>query len=584
MLNEWTDEPPIRHDVYPESDGEGADDSSDIHVRRGDGFLYQKQSFFSGVAFKEAVIDYALRTGHNLKQYRYDKDKIGFICVGCDGKEGGGKCEWKFYAAILPSDNMWKIRKFIDTHSCIPNGECEMFKVPHIARLFVDKIRDSPEFYLPAKIEEIILEQWKISVTRNQCQSARKKALQWIEKEYDDQFSRLRDYAAEILESNKDSHVEVECLVSDEGIDGCFLKNKVKGQLLVALGRDANNRIYPIAWGVVKVENTDNWVWFMKLLKEDFDLSDGEGFIMISDRQKGLIKAVQLELPKIEHRMCVQHIYGNLKKTYGSKTMIKPLLWNLAWSYNETEYKQHLEKIRCYDTKVYESVMKTNPRSWVRAFQKIGSFCEDVDNNSVESFNGSLNKAREKQFVAMLETIRRMAMVRIAKRSVESHTHTGVCTPYVMKFLAGEHKVASTAKVAPGTNGMYEVRHGGDSHRVDLAAYTCTCIKWQICGIPCEHAYGVILHKKLQPEDFVCQWFRTAMWKKNYTDGLFPQRGPKFWPESSPTKKQPKAKKRIMHCGVCGAADHNSRHHKNDKVSSSQLSQPEPSQGSLTQA
>ncbi|OAP12913.1 hypothetical protein AXX17_AT1G18940 [Arabidopsis thaliana] len=65
MLNEWTDEPPIRHDVYPESDGEGADDSSDIHVRRGDGFLYQKQSFFSGVAFKEAVIDYALRTGHN---------------------------------------------------------------------------------------------------------------------------------------------------------------------------------------------------------------------------------------------------------------------------------------------------------------------------------------------------------------------------------------------------------------------------------------------------------------------------------------------------------------------------------------
>ena len=154
---------------------------------------------------------------------------------------------------------------------------------------------------------------------------------------------------------------------------------------------------------------------------------------------QGLIKAVQLELPKIEHRMCVQHIYGNLKKTYGSKTMIKPLLWNLAWSYNETEYKQHLEKIRCYDTKVYESVMKTNPRSWVRAFQKIGSFCEDVDNNSVESFNGSLNKAREKQFVAMLETIRRMAMVRIAKRSVESHTHTNMSLALQPLFL--DHEV-----------------------------------------------------------------------------------------------------------------------------------------------
>ncbi|XP_020874677.1 uncharacterized protein LOC110226664 [Arabidopsis lyrata subsp. lyrata] len=562
MLREWTDEPPIRHDVYPESENEENDDEPgrfDTHVRRGDGHLYSKQSFFSGVAFKEAVVDYALRTGCNLKQYMYDSDKIGFKCVGNDGKEDGARCEWQVYAAILPKDQMWKIRKFIDKHSCIPNGECEMFKVPHIARLFVDKIRDNPEFYMPAKIEEIILEQWKISVTRNQCQSARKKALQWIEKEYDDQFARLRDYAAEIVDSNKESHVEVDCLTTDDGkdifnrfyvcfdslrrtwkdscrpligIDGCFLKNKVKGQLLVALGRDANNRIYPIAWGVVKVENTDNWVWFVKLLKEDLGLSNGEGFIMMSDRQKGLIKAVQLELPNIEHRMCVQHIYGNLKKTHGSKTRIKPLLWDLAWAYNEKDFKQHLEKIFCYDSVIYNDVMKTNPRSWSRAFQKVGSFCEDVDNNSVESFNGSLNKAREKPFVAMLETIRRMAMVRIAKRSVESHTHTGACTPYVAKFLAGEHKLASTAKVSTSTNGMYEVRHGSDYHRVDLKAYTCTCRKWQICGIPCEHAYGVILYKKLEPENFVCQWFRTAMWKRNYTDGVCPQRGPKFWPES----------------------------------------------------
>lgn len=95
---------------------------------------------------------------------------------------------------------MWKIRKFIYKHSCIPNGECEMFKVPYIARLFIDKIRDNPEFYMPAKLEEIIKEQWKISFTRPQCQSARKKALQWIEKEFDYQFARLRDYEAEILD------------------------------------------------------------------------------------------------------------------------------------------------------------------------------------------------------------------------------------------------------------------------------------------------------------------------------------------------------------------------------------------------
>ncbi|KAL9281442.1 putative core-binding factor, beta subunit superfamily [Arabidopsis thaliana] len=110
LLKEWTDEPPIRHDMYPESDDEEKTERFDTDIRR------------------EAVVDYALKTGCNIKQYRYDKDKIGFICVGCDGKKGGAKCEWKIYAAILPSDNMWKIRKFVDTYSCIPNGECEMFK------------------------------------------------------------------------------------------------------------------------------------------------------------------------------------------------------------------------------------------------------------------------------------------------------------------------------------------------------------------------------------------------------------------------------------------------------------------------
>lgn len=34
----------------------------------------------------------------------------------------------------------------------------------------------------------------------------------------------------------------------------------------------------------------------------------------------------------------------------------------------------------------------------------------------------------------------------------------------------------------------------------------------------------------------------------------------------SPTKNQPKHKKRTMHCGVCGVADHNSRFHKKKQV------------------
>ena len=46
------------------------------------------------------------------------------------------------------------------------------------------------------------------------------------------------------------------------GLDGCFLKGICKGQLLSAVGIDGNNRMFPIAYAVVEVENTETWKWF----------------------------------------------------------------------------------------------------------------------------------------------------------------------------------------------------------------------------------------------------------------------------------------------------------------------------------
>lgn len=194
-----------------------------------------------------------------------------------------------------------------------PNGTCEMLKVPQIARLFVDKIREEPEYYMPMKIEEVVQEKWGITVSRPQCQAARNKSLKWIKCEYDHQFARLRDYAAELVHSNKDSTVKIQTLTNKNGqeefnwfyacfdvikktwketcrpligVDGCFMKHKIKGHVLVSVGRDVDNAIYPIAWGVVQVENTDNWLWFVRKVKDDLSLKDGNGFVLGSDRQK----------------------------------------------------------------------------------------------------------------------------------------------------------------------------------------------------------------------------------------------------------------------------------------------------------
>ncbi|XP_024013975.1 uncharacterized protein LOC112088051 [Eutrema salsugineum] len=604
----FEDEPSVRHNVYPDLDEEEAAQRKARrrdHIRRGNGSLYLGQVFISGIAFKEGFLDYALKTGYNISQKRYDKTKLVFKCLG-------ENCTWRIY--------------------CSRKGGSSMWQVPVIARLFVDKIREEPEYFMPMKIEELVMEKWKISVSRPQCKHTRNKALAWIEREYEEQFARLIDYAKEIEGSNPDSSVEVDCIVNDQGqhvfqrfyvcfdnlqkswkencrpmlgVDGCFLKTVHKGELFVASGRDADNRIYHVAWAVVQKENADNWDWFFSKIRDDLGLHDGDGFVLISDRQKGLISAVQRILPKIKHRM--------------------------SWRYNEPDFRENLNKIELYDEALYRDLLKTKPETWCRAFYKLGSYCEDVENNSVESFNNSIGKARDKALVPMLETIARLAMVRIAKRYYKASNYDGFCTSYVKKYLAEYHDAASGCFVWPSTNMQYACSLDGCTHRVDLANRTCSCRRREITGIPCEHAYGVILKKGLEAQHYVCHWFGTDKWRRLYIDGIVPVRGAKFWPRGeepsivhpeipnmpggkkdkdkakekvtkqdkkrkrdrneSPTRRaDPLEKKRVMHCGVCGAAGHNSRwHNKKKKGSTSEVplleasSQVEPSQGILSQ-
>lgn len=145
---------------------------------------------------------------------------------------------------------------------------------------------------------------------------------------------------------------------------------------------------------------------------------------------QGFINSVELELPNIEHMMCVRHIYENLKVKHG-----KNLRWNQYLECGIELVLIFLDRLRCSVTSVYEDVVKKIRRVGVGLFYMIWIFCENFDNNFTKSFNNTIIKAREKLFVHMLENIWRLAMINISKRSSEANKHTKKCTPYVVEFL-----------------------------------------------------------------------------------------------------------------------------------------------------
>ena len=55
-------------------------------------------------------------------------------------------------------------------------------------------------------------------------------------------------------------------------------------QLFCQVGRDANDQMYPIAWGVAQSEKKETWGWFLEYLQEDLGMADGYGWTIISDQ------------------------------------------------------------------------------------------------------------------------------------------------------------------------------------------------------------------------------------------------------------------------------------------------------------
>lgn len=120
---------------------------------------------------------------------------------------------------------------------------------------------------------------------------------------------KLHDYRLELLRTHPRSTIMLKCInqgVFDGmyislaplkagfmagcrsfiSVDGYFLKGLYGGQLLTAVGVDANDGMYPIAWAVVSIENRENWTWFLELLAADLEINNSHHWAFMSDRQK----------------------------------------------------------------------------------------------------------------------------------------------------------------------------------------------------------------------------------------------------------------------------------------------------------
>ncbi|KAK8604215.1 hypothetical protein V6N13_099164 [Hibiscus sabdariffa] len=455
--------------------------------------------------------------------------------------------------------------------------------------------------------KEAVIHDYIFPVPLSKCYRAKQFAIELIEGKHKSQYSRIYDYLSELRLTNPGTTTVCQldervfqrmyiCLQAcKEGfkscrpiicLDGCHLKGYHQGHLLVAVGIDANDCIYPIAFAVVDSENHSSWCWFLEILAEDLELTNSHYVSFMTDKQK-------------------------LKFTGKA---LKDALWKDARATYLREFEVALAEMKALSPKAHEWLVGKDPRNW--SHFSCNSKCDMLLNNLCESFNKFILDARDKPIITMLEIIRTKIMKWIAKKKVEADKWSTILCPKIQKKL--DATIESSNRCWPTHAGghKFQISCGPHTqHAVDLSEHTCSCRKWQLIGIPCHHAISAIFFLDQRPDAFVDACYKTITQQAIYSHMIELVRGPDQWtpdttclPILPPVQKRPPGrpqknrkkeadekndhsrkvgKKGLrMNCSKCGQSGHNVRTCKGVIGGNSQLNrissvhpQTQPSRG-----
>ena len=214
--------------------------------------------------------------------------------------------------------------------------------------------------------------------------------------------------------------------------------------------------------------------FLLALLSNDLKFGVGDGWVFISDQQKGLINVVNMWAPKVEHRMCARHIYANWRKKFTNKKFQK-MFWRCAKSSSMNLFNYNLNKLKAKTPLGADAILKIDPEHWSRAWFKLGSFCDSVDNNMCECFNHWILKARFLPIISMLDGIRRQVIVRIHENRTKVEKWTSPICPNTYKKLMTYIQAGGCCHAISNGNNCYEITYWDHRFTVNLGEKTCSC-------------------------------------------------------------------------------------------------------------
>ncbi|CAN6576600.1 unnamed protein product [Malus baccata var. baccata] len=368
-----------------------------------------------------------------------------------------------------------------------------------LTNFYLDRIKLNPTWPVESFLSTVESE-WNHGCTKMKAYRALNKAFKIIEGKHAKPYTKLWDFAEEVRKTNPGSTVKLK-------LDGerCHLKVLHGWQLLCVVGIEPNDETWVIAYAVVEMENKAAGIWFLQLLADDVGIENQNGWAFISDKQNRLISAFQKEFVQGENfEGCSM---GSCQK---KKTTIP-------------HFKKAMEEVKKLDEEAYKWLVKKPATQWSKSHFETYPNCDILLNNLCESFNVVILVPRQKPIITMLQMIHTMLMKRIQMRRGIMMKQVGDLYPKIKKKLE-EAKLLSGRCIAQclGWTKFQVNAEGVEQYVVDLVEKTCSCRKYKLTGIPCNHAISAIHFKREKPEDYVDAYYSKARYLEVYSRLIMP--------------------------------------------------------------
>ncbi|KAJ9535715.1 hypothetical protein OSB04_un001133, partial [Centaurea solstitialis] len=436
-------------------------------------------------------------------------------------------CKWMMKAKSVGDGAMFMVTELVDVHTCSrtqlnPNHRQANKRL--LGNIFKNKFINARRVLTPKDMIEDFRGQYGVTIPYPTAWRARWRAITLIRGSHAESFTRLPMYLSNLQRVNPGTRTAIrtdssgrfaECFVALGVsihtflenlrpvliIDAAHLKGEYLGTMFLVVAMDGNNNIVPVALGVGRSETADEWTWFLNTLKTC--IGEPSGLVFMSDRASSINAAITAIFPNAYHALCCRHLLMNVRSKALRIKQFKTPYWKAYKAYTPGVFERMMTILQLAIPEGAQLMRDFGVERWSRAYFPAQRF-NIMTSNSAESINALSRNARKLPIVGLMGYFREFQQewyfIR-RRKGVSKPVYCIFCRrtkPRTNRMVQRKIQKRIEKSYRWTTHGIgydrWEVRDYGNNAEVDMRHRCCTCLKWQVSGLPCGHAIAVAKH------------------------------------------------------------------------------------------